>query len=168
MSVAVVAVVAIDALYVALVYNQSDRPPDVYTPIFVAGYLALMVVALVVSLIAGLRIPWLRPALRGAATGGLVVMGVLAAFSVGLPILIAGMLVLASTVLELVNRWGVVRLVTAVVAAVLAGGLLLWGLDATSTILVCPSSGEMGGTTSGVLGHSITYLCTDGRLTTSS
>jgi len=147
-SVAVVAVVAIDALYVALVYNQSDRPPDVYTPIFVAGYLALMVVALVVSLIAGLRIPWLRPAMRGAATGG--------------------MLVLASTVLELVNRWGVVRLVTAVVAAVLAGGLLLWGLDATSTILVCPSSGEMGGTTSGVLGHSITYLCTDGRLTTSS
>ena len=89
---AAAAVLAIDVVYVALIVLQGPGP-NPYVPFFVSGYLALMAALIVAALIprpddlARLRLP-----LRAAAASGLLVLGILAGFSIGLPIVIAGLL----------------------------------------------------------------------------
>jgi hypothetical protein len=127
-SVAVAAVVAIDALYLAIIRTQGGSPSDypLVTP-FIAGYFAVVAVALLASLFQAMSV---RAFLRGAASGGLLVLAVISALSIGAVVLVAALLSVAATVLTLVRggrgrdvAFSVVGALVAVV--VLIGGLLL-------------------------------------------
>jgi len=72
---AAAAVLAIDVAYVALIVLQGPGP-NPYVPFFPRP-----------DDLARLRLP-----LRAAAASGLLVLGILAGFSIGLPIVIAGLL----------------------------------------------------------------------------
>src|SRR6266849_1424882 len=90
--VAFAIVLATDVLYVALIDSQGQGVPMVYVPRFVAGYLAVMAALIGAALLPAREIAVIRFPLRAAAAGGLLVMGLLAAFSVGAPLVVAGLL----------------------------------------------------------------------------
>ena len=161
-AVAIIAVTV--ALYLALIRSQGGPPPDdVLTVPFVAGYLVLMAALLGLSLV----VPQVaRPALRSGAGSGLFVLGVLSAFSIGVPVLMAGAFSLATAGLAIAARPGARSVLSSIVAGVVAVVLLLGGFEYTWSHIVCPPTGESGGTTPSVMGHGATYLCQDGVLTT--
>ena len=160
-AIAVVAIVAIIALYLALINGQGGEPSDTpWVVPFVTGYLILMALALAASLIAQSR---LRTALRAGASAGLLVLGVLAAFSIGVAVLVAAGLAIAATVLDLRSKPGARAVASAVTGAVVAVVVLLAGFQVSWTHVVCPPNGESGGTTAG---FSVTsYHCLNGVLT---
>lgn len=160
---AAVAVIAVDALYLAIINSQGGIPSD--TPLvapFVAVYLALMAVLLAASVFAP---PAAQPALRAAPAAGLFLLGVLALFSIGIAILITALLAGVSTVLSIRARPGARSPVSASIAALIAVALLVGGFEFTWNYLVCPSSGESGGSTASFLGHGSSYVCQGGVLT---
>lgn len=155
---------AIVALYLAIIRSQGGpSTPDVLTVPFVASYLLLMALLLAVSLLVP---PAARPALRGAAAGGLFVLGVLALFSIGLAIVLTAGLAIAATVLAIADRPGAKSVVSAVVAGVVAVAVLVAGFEFSWHYLVCPATGQQGGATAGFAGEGFSYDCNNGVLTT--
>ena len=155
--------VAIDVLYLAIIHFQNDPlPADVLTVPFIASYMAVMAILLGASLLSPVSA---RPALRGAASSGLIVLGVLAAFSIGALILVIAGLAIATTVAALGIRNRPRILVATGVASLVAVIVLVGGLQLTSRYLVCPPTGSMGGSTGGFFAQ-VTYECDNGRLTT--
>ena len=157
--------VAIDGLYLAIIHFQGEGepgPPDVLTVPFVATYIAVMAVLLGASLLSPASA---KPALRAAASSGLVVLGVLAAFSIGVLILVVAGLAIATTVAALRTSGKPLVLVTSGVASLVAVVVLLGGFQVAWHYLVCPPTGSMGGTTAGFFGQ-VSYECNNGRLTT--
>jgi hypothetical protein len=168
-AVSIVSLFAIVAGYIAIIRSQGEPPPDNVTTVpFVAGYLLAMAGLLAVSLIERPGIARLRPALRAAASAGLLLMGVLALFSIGLAIVITGALATAATVLTLTARPSVKATVSAVVAGVMAVVVLGVGFDISWQTIVCPATGQSGGSTVGLFGNGKTYECNDGVLTVTS
>jgi hypothetical protein len=162
-ALAVIAIVAIVAIYLAIIRSQGGQASD--TPLivpFVASYLALMAALLAASFFTPAA--W-RPALRAAASAGLVFMGVLAAFSIGLAILVAAALAIASAVLSARARPGGTTTASSGVAVLLAVALLVAGFEFSWSYLVCPASGESGGSTASFLGRGSSYDCHNGVLT---
>lgn len=161
--VSVIATAAVVTLYLAIIRTQGEpSTPDVLTVPFVASYLVLMAFLLAASLFVPLPA---RPALRGAAAGGLFVMGTLALFSIGLAIVLVAALAVAATVLAIADRPGAKSVVSAVLAAVLAVAILVAGFEFSWHYLVCPPTGQQGGSTAGFVGDSVAYECDDGVLT---
>ncbi|HET7465506.1 MAG TPA: hypothetical protein VFL29_02455 [Candidatus Dormibacteraeota bacterium] len=162
-AVAVAIIAATVALYLTLIRSQGGPPPDdVLTVPFVAGYLSLMAVFLIVSLV----VPQgARPALRSGAGCGLLVLGVLSAFSIGVPVLMAGAFSLATAGIAIAARPGARSVVSSIAAGVVAVVVLLGGFQYTWSHIVCPPTGESGGTTASVLGQGTTYECHNGVLT---
>jgi hypothetical protein len=161
--VAIAGILAIDVLYLAIVRLQGDPPPvDVLTVPFIAGYLLLMAALLGASLIA---LPALRPALRAAASCGLLVLGLLAAFSIGILILATAALAITSLAQSIERDRSPRTLGASLAASVVAVAVLVAGLQLAWNFLVCPSTGQVSGT-AGFFGQSH-YQCTDGRLTES-
>lgn len=163
--VAVIATVAIVALYLAIIRSQGGgepSPPDVLTVPFVAGYMLLMALLLAASLV--LRAP-MRLAFRGAASAGLLALGVLSLFSIGVALLIAGGIATASTVLAVRDQPAGRPVFSPFVGGVVAVALLVVGFEFAWHYLVCPPTGEMGGTTAGFF-NSVSYDCNNGVLTT--
>jgi hypothetical protein len=161
-AVAVVALVAIVAGYIAIVRSQGGpAPSDVLTVPFVSAYLLLMAAFLAISLIELRTIESLRPALRAAASAGLVALGVLAAFSIGAAIMIAALFAIATTVISLIAAPRRATFIGAAIAAVLSVGFLAFGLEVVWNIIICPPTGQMSGTTA----SGVQYDCSDGYLT---
>lgn len=168
-AVAVVSLFAIVAGYIAIIRSQGAPPPDNVTTVpFVAGYLLAMAGLLGVSLVERSGIVRLRPALRGAAAGGLLPMGVLALMSIGLAIVIVAGLAIAATVLALTARPSLKATSSAVAAAIVAVVVLAVGFDISWQTIVCPATGQSGGTTVGLFGNGTGYECNDGVLTITS
>jgi hypothetical protein len=128
---AVVVVLGIEVLYVSLIAAQGGAEPGSYVPHFIAGYLVLMAVLIVVALIPSPRVAGLRVPFRAAAAGGLLVFGMLLAMAFGLPIVLAGLLVgfaLSRTKSRPAQWWmGAAASLTSV-AVLLAGFQLTEGL----------------------------------------
>lgn len=162
----IVLAVATDAAYLAIIYNQrtQDGPPpgDVITVPFVASYIALTVVMLWVSL--QTRAVLVRSVLRSGAAAGLLVLGVLGAFSIGLPLLIAGVVAVVATVITVTGAPSVHVIGSASAAAVLAVAVLLVGFELTARVIVCPDSGSSSGAWNGMLTRGFTWDCVGGRL----
>jgi hypothetical protein len=162
-SVAAVAVLAIDALYVAIIRAQGGPPSDepLVAP-FVAGYLALLAAGLGATLVVpGL----LRVGVRGAAAGGLLLMAVLTGFSIGAGVLVGALVAIAALALT-VSRHPSARTVLAAVAGIIVGvALLLVGLQLAWSHVVCSPSGQSGGTIPSLVGVGESYQCSDGVLT---
>ena len=150
-------------VYVALIQGQGQTAPDAYTFPFVSGYLVLMAALLLASLLR-LKRTVLRTPFRAAAAGGLLVLGILAAFSIGLPLVVAGILATGSAVRTvkgpLWTRAGLLGAGAAVAAVV----VLIAGFEVTQRIIVCPATGNMGGGGSGFVTGPYQWDCVDGRL----
>lgn len=162
-AIAVVAIVAIITLYLALIYSQGGGDPatPLVTP-FVASYLVLAAISLSASLFAPAAV---SPALRAGPSAGLVVLGVLAAFSIGIVVLIAAGLAIASTVLALRARPGARSALSALGGAMVAIVILVAGFQIAWSHIVCPPSGEGGGTEPSFVGPGASYDCSGGALT---
>jgi len=162
--VAFTIVVAVDGLYIGLINGQGPSAQP-YIPRFVGAYLAVMAALIVVALLPRPEIVPIRAPLRAAAAAGLLVLGIFAAFSIGLPLVVAGILTgfaLSRTQRE--PRRGVAR-VSGLVAAPLTVAILIAGLDVTQRLIVCPDSGQVGGGGSALLSGSYQYECNNGHLT---
>ena len=161
--VAFAIVLATDILYVTLINSQQPGDPAVYVPRFVASYLAVMAALIGVALVPAKEVAVIRFPMRSAAAGGLLALGIIAAFSIGLPLVIAGSLVgfaLARTVREpgSLPRW------SGVVVALLAVAVLIGGFEVTQRLIVCPETGTMGGGGSGFVTGPYHYQCVNGQL----
>lgn len=153
-----------DALYLGLIRGQDTFPPDILVVPFVASYLLLMVCFLGVSLLRRVN-PLARTALRGAAPAGLIVFGVLAAFSIGLPILISGIVAAIAFGLSMDRASWRSSLAIGVASALIAGAVLVVGLDVAQRVIVCPPHGSGGGSGPGLLFGPYHYQCVDGQVT---
>jgi len=165
---ALVVAVATCIAYTLLVRAQGGYGGlDVLTVPFVTGYMLLMGVLLAVSLQRALPVN-LRMPLRAAAAGGLLVLGILALFSIGLPLVVAGAMATGATVRTLRGPHLTATALTAVAGAVVAVALLVAGFEANQRYIVCPAHGTYGGGGSGLVTGPYHYDCVDGRLTYSS
>jgi len=161
--VAFAIVSAVDVLYVGLINAQgrSDMP---YIPRFVGSYLAVMAALIAVALVPRAEVAAIRVVLRASAAAGLFVLGFLAAFSIGPPLVVAAFLVLlALTRTAREPRRGVARL-SGLVAAALAVAVLLAGLEVAQRLIVCPEAGTSSGGGSGFLSGPYQYECNNGEL----
>lgn len=161
--VPIVITVLTDAAYVVLISSQGPRAPDVFTVPFVAGFIALMAVLLGLSLFENRLLVRLRPALRAGAAAGLLVLGVLGLFSIGLPLLAAGFVATGAAVRTLVGR-GVPGVVWEVGATLLVIAILVTGFEVTARLIVCPPNGSMSGGGPGFVTAGYHYECVNGRL----
>jgi hypothetical protein len=162
-AVAVVVTAAVVTAYVSLIRGQGGPPtPDVLTVPFLAAYQVVMALLLVASLLVS---PAVRPALRAAPAGGLLVLGWLGAMSIGIPLLLAAGLAMGATVLAIDARPGRQVVVSVAIAAAVAIAVLVTGFEFSWHYLVCPPTGESGGTTASFLGHASSYDCNNGVLT---
>jgi hypothetical protein len=160
---ALILALATAVAYLWLKLGQSDAAVDVYTVVFVAGYLVLMAALLLTSLTRLSRTAWLIR-LRAAAAGGLLVLGILAIFSIGLPLVIAGAMATGSTVRTLRGPFRTSASLTAVAAAVVAVIVLVAGFEVTERLIVCPSQGTRTVSGSGLVTGPYHYECVNGRL----
>lgn len=166
-AVPIVVVIVMDALYVAIAVNQNSQdhaPPEKFIFPFIAAYLAVMAVLLTVSLMPRWTVTT-RMALRAAAAGGLLVLGVVAMFSIGLPLVIAGAMATAATVRTVSRHRVMLSSVSAVGAAMIAVAILIAGFEVTDRLIVCPEHGTMGGGGSGFVTGHYYYDCVNGTLT---
>lgn len=91
-----------------------------------------MVVTAVLLLLSLLNLSLLaqaRPALRAAAAAGLLVLGVIAAFSIGLPIFGAGILAAIAAGRALAGPDRMKRVLTEIAAAIVAVAVLIAGFE---------------------------------------
>jgi len=153
-------VAAADVLYLGLVRSQGGSPSDnpLITP-FVASYLAAVAAALIVSLAAP---PAVKVGLRAGASAGLVVMALLAAFSIGIALLLPAGLGVAATVVTVARAPGWRGVIAAIAGSFVAVSILAAGFVASWSYISCPPSGESGGTTA----TGTSYSCASGVLTT--
>jgi hypothetical protein len=160
-AVPVVGLVAIVAGYIAIVRRQGPAPTDFLTVPFVSTFLLTMAAILAISLIERRRIESLRPALRAAASAGLVALGILAGLSIGPAILIAAAFAIAATVVSITSALRRGTLIGAAIGALLSLAWLAFGLEVAWNVIVCPPTGQSSGTTP----SGINYDCSDGYLT---
>src|SRR4029077_12169983 len=128
---------------------------------FVSTYLLSMAVVLTISLVERPRISSLRPALRAAASAGLVALGFLAGRSIGPAILIAAAFTIAATVVSIISAIRRATFIGAAIGAVLSVAWLAFGLEVAWNVIVCPPTGQRSGTTA----TGVNYDCSDGELT---
>ncbi|HYL08171.1 MAG TPA: hypothetical protein VEU76_06455 [Candidatus Udaeobacter sp.] len=155
-----------DAVYLSFIRSQGSYGPDIFTVPFVAAFMFLMTGMLAVSLFT--EHPVLRTLLRGGAAAGLLVLGVLGAFSIGLPILVAGVLAAVAFGVSIDRSRWLLSLGASAVAAFLCGGVFLVGIDAANRIIVCPPGVTEGGRGNGILLGPYQYQCSGGQLQWSS
>jgi hypothetical protein len=160
---AIVFAVATDAVYLVLKLGSGGASLDAVTVGFIAFYLVALAALLGASLIrrlsAGVRLP-----LRAAAAGGLLVLGILAISSIGLPLLIAGAMATGATVRTLRGPFATPSSLSAVAAAVVAVAVLVAGFEVTDRMIVCPAHGSASGGGTGLVSGPYHYECVDGLL----
>jgi hypothetical protein len=155
--------IATDAAYLLLKVGQSDTALYVFTVVFVAGYLVALAALLGASLIRRFS-ETVRLSLRAAAAGGLLVLGVLAISSIGLPLLIAGAMATGATVRTLRGPFVTGSSISAVASAVLAVAVLVAGFEVTERMIVCPAHGFSSGGGTGLVTGPYYFECINGQL----
>jgi hypothetical protein len=159
-----IVVAIVDVLYVWYIgFVQVGTSDEPWRVPFVAAYLGVVALCALLSTIVPAG-AW-RVALLGASSSGLLVLGFLALFSIGLPLVIMGLLMGAVLVrtIKSANRGGF-SAGTSVVGALTALLVLLAGLWITERIIACPP-GAVSGSGTGFLSGSYSYTCQNGRAT---
>lgn len=167
---AAVIAATVDVLYVlVLIPAQHAEDPAFLTVPFVAGFIALMAVC--AALAARVRSGRLRPLLLGVAAAGLLLLGFFAMFSIGLPLVAAGGVLLLSLIRSLSSGStaksgrAFSSIGRAIAGGVLSIAVLLGGLSFAEVTIRCPARGQMGGGGITVAGISYSYNCDNGKLT---
>ena len=159
-----IVIVAIsDIGYVLIIRTQDSHSPDGFRVLFVAAYLALMAVMLGVSLLDRPVIIRVRPALRAGAAAGLLILGVLAVFSIGIPIVAAGALATGAAVRS-ASGLRLPGVIPEIAAAAVAIAVLVAGFEVTERLIVCPAKGVSGGSGYGLISGGYHWTCVDGKL----
>jgi hypothetical protein len=161
----IILVIADDIVYLDLVGGQGGVPDTVATIPFVSGYVLLMAVLLALSLLSRRWIVTVRPAMLAAVAASLLLLGVFGAFSIGVPLLIAAILTAIAAVRALAGRNATNGLLLEVAGAAIALIVLVGGFEVTQRMIICPPTGEMGGSSSGFITGSYHYQCINGTLT---
>lgn len=162
---AVIVACAVDILYV----SQIVGPPDgrgnslAWRSTFVAFFIAVMAIAAALA-VRPSAAGW-RTILLGLSAVGLLAMGYLAIFSIGLPLLVAGLGVLAVLIGAVVASRQPAAAMRAAAGGLLALAIFFGGLELTARVISCPAHGFEGGTGSSFVGGPYHYLCVDGKLT---
>ena len=158
-----IVVAVVDVLYVWLVgFVQGARSDMPWAVPFAASYLGLLAVCALLSA-TGSPSSW-RIALLGAAAGGLVVLGFLALFSIGLPLFVMGLVSIAALV-RTIRRATIRGLATgaSIVGALAAVLILLAGFEITYRIIAPCRPGVVSGGGTGFLTPPYSYTCQNGR-----
>ena len=163
--VAFAIVLATDVLYGGIINAQGGTDPMPYVPRFVAGYMALMAALIAIALLPRAEIVPIRAPLRAAAAAGLLVLGFLAAFSVGPPLVIAGLLVSFAFSRTIRGARSRPARFSGLAAAFVAVAVLLAGFEVAQRVVVCPEAGQMSGGGSGFLSGPYQYECNNGVAT---
>lgn len=170
--VAAIIAATVDVLYLGLVNTQGASDPAFLRVPFVAAFIAVMAICAALSARAS-AVGW-RPLLLGVSAAGLLLLGFFAIFSIGLPLLVAGLVAFVGLINSLSHGWlshgasaKAAAGAMAVGGAVIAVVILLGGFSLTELEISCPPRGTMSGGGSGVLGGSYTYSCNNGSLTVS-
>jgi hypothetical protein len=152
-----------DAVYVGLIKGQGAMPPERYTIAFVSAYLLLMAGLLAASLTPNApRV--VRASLRSGAAAGMIVLGVLAAFSIGLPLLLVGLVAMVTAIRTITGPGWRKSSASSTVTAVLSVALLIAGFEVTERMIACPAHGNMSGSGTGFVSGQYHYDCVNGRL----
>ena len=163
---AIVLVLAEFIGYQLLLRSQGGVPPDSAATVpFVSGYMMLMAALLGLSLLGHPRLVFLRPAMLASAAAGLLLLGIFGAFSIGVPLFLAGILATIAAIRALAGRHSKNAVLSELAGAVIALIVLVGGFGVTQRIIVCPPTGTMGGGGSGFLTPAYHYKCVDGTLT---
>ena len=163
--VAFAMVLATDVLFAALINSQGGFNPMPYTPRFVGAYLAVMAAVVAIALVPRPEIVPIRATMRAGAAGGLLMLGFISAFSIGPPLVVAGLLVtFALSRTQRATRRRAAQL-SGLVAAALAVVVLLAGFEVTQRLIVCPDTGTMAGGGAGFVTGPYQYECNNGQLT---
>jgi hypothetical protein len=162
----IVLVVADVIAYLLLITAQGPGQSDMtFVVPFVASYLAVAAIVLRLSLVSQPGLVAWRPALRASAAAGLLVLGVLAAFSIGLPIFLAGVLAAIAAVRALAGCQLKNALLSQIAGGLIAVMVLVGGFEVTQRVIQCPPTGSSGGSGSGFLTGGYHYECFNGTLT---
>jgi hypothetical protein len=159
-----VIVLGTELVYVTLINAQTGPDDMPFVPRFVAGYLAVMGALIVLALVPRPEIVRVRFALRAAAAGGLLGLGILGSMTIGLPLVLAGILIVV-----VLGRTGRVSGSTlgrlmGLVAALLSLAVAVVGLDLAGRVIVCPEVGTSGGGGTHLLGGAYRYECNNGEV----
>jgi asparagine N-glycosylation enzyme membrane subunit Stt3 len=160
-----------DALYLGVINTQGGSNPQFLRAPFVAAFIAVMAVCAALSSRASAA--RLRPLLLGASAAGLLLLGFFGIFSIGLPLMVAGVLAGLGLIGSLAQAKpsaetaGKAAVAIAVGGGVLAIVALLVGLSITELAIRCPANGieEVSGTS--FLGGSYQARCDNGKLSIS-
>ena len=163
--IAVIVACAVDILYV----SQIVGPPGgrgyslPWRPVFVALFIAAMTIAAALAI--NPSAAGGRTVLLGLSSVGLLAMGYLAIFSVGLPLLVAGLGLLVALIYAVVASRQPAGVMRAATGGLLALVILFGGFELTAQAITCPAHGFEGGTGSSFFGGPYHYTCVDGKLT---
>jgi hypothetical protein len=127
-----IGVLIVDLLYLQLVlFGQGTPPPSPARLAFIVTWIALCGGVAVIGGVAESGVP--RAVLLGISTAGLLVMGVVGAFSVGIPLLLAAMVVggAASVAAEVAGISATRRTLGLFLLGLAAAGLMAAGLALT-------------------------------------
>lgn len=163
--VAVILAAVDDFLYVSEVVGPPHQRgyPLVSRPAFVGAFIAITAISAALSLRSSAA-RWRTP-LLGLGSVGLIAMGYIAMFSIGVPLLVAGLLCLIALIGTLVASGRRIAVLKAVVGGLLALAIFVGGFELTAQAITCPPHGFEGGSGSSFLRGSFHYLCVDGKLT---
>jgi hypothetical protein len=158
-----IVVAVVDILYLWYIrFKQGGPPSDLPLRVpFIAAYLALLGICAALSTVVVRR--W-RVALLGACAGGLLLLGFFGLFSIGLPLVVAGLLAIVSLTRSINENVGRrVAVATATAGGLVAVVLLIGGFEVTERIIDCPPGVVSGGGGSGFLTGAYSYTCQNGR-----
>jgi hypothetical protein len=159
---AVIAAVT-DILYYGVVVAQGGHDPIRWRVAFVATFIAVLAMTAALSARASAG-AW-RPALLGLSAIGLLAMGYIAIFSIGLPLLLAGALAFIALVVSLAASRQPAGLLKAVAGALTALAIFVGGFEASERAIACAPTGVETGSGSGLLSGPYHYTCVNGKLT---
>jgi hypothetical protein len=155
----------VDVLYLGIVGSQGQEPQFLRVP-FVAVFIAVMAISAVLAPRPSSEA--FRPFLLGLSSGGLLLLGYFAIFSIGLPLIIAGVLALFALIRSSsvrVQRASLPAPALAAAGGILSVAILFAGFALSEVVIKCPPTGTMGGGGASLLGGSYEYNCVDGKLT---
>ena len=150
-----------DGLYLGTIATQQGSASQFLRVPFIAAFIALMAICAALSSVASAG-RW-RPLLLGMSAAGLILLGYLAMFSIGLPLVLAGVLAALGLIKALADArssgegLGRAAFTTAAASAVLGVVILLAGVSFTELAIRCPATGQEGGSGFSLLGGSYQY-----------
>ena len=150
-------------LYLVVVSGQpGDGAISLRVP-FVAAFIAAM--ALAAAAAAGKRADRFAPLLLGLSAAGLLAMGVIAIFSIGVALLVAAIPILVAAVLAVQRSHELAGVVQLVGGLALALAVFVVGIRVTEVPVACPPSGYESGSGPGLFSGPYHWTCVNGRLT---